>query len=154
MGKKGLVSEMLEARCIVSHDVVRSWDVLGHRAIPVLSLMSALEVAESWARPLSHGGSLVHTTHRGSVVCPDGQCSIPNVVVAGHDSQLSEDSRVLQVTVGHVAGAVGRGNEACLDLKREGGAPHVGRSMWVIVDPAHAHLGSISGAKKGGFLRN
>ena len=85
MCEKGLVSKVLEARSIVSHDVVRSWDVLGDGTVAVESLVCALEVAEAWSGALGHCGSLVHAAHGRSVVCPDSQSGVADLMIVGHN---------------------------------------------------------------------
>ena len=65
-------------------------------------LLSTLEVAESRAWSLCHGGSFVASTDSRSVVCSNAKCGIANVVVVGHDGKLGENACMLKVAVGHV----------------------------------------------------
>ena len=84
---------MLESRSIISHHVVWSWDVLGHGAVAVETLVGTLEVAKSRAWSLCHGGAFVLKAADGwSVVCSNAERGIANVVVVGHDGELGEDT--------------------------------------------------------------
>ena len=85
MGKKGLVSEVLQSRSVISHHVVWSRDVLGNCTVTVEALMGALEVTQSRAWSFRHGGALDEAADCRGVVCTNADGGIANVVVVGHD---------------------------------------------------------------------
>ena len=68
---------MLKARRIVRHDVVRSRDVLGHRAIAMFSLQCAVEETETRPSARDRGGAFLHAR--------DGRC----VIATGNDGGVS-----------------------------------------------------------------
>ena len=61
---------MLKARRIVRHDVIRSRDVLGHRAVAMFSLQCAVEETEARASTRDSGGAFLHARDGRSVVAP------------------------------------------------------------------------------------
>ena len=95
MSEKGLVSQVLESRRIISHHVVWSWDVLGNCTVAVEALVGGLEMTQSRARSLRHSGSFGEAADCRSVVCSNAESGIANVVVVGHDGKLGEDTSVL-----------------------------------------------------------
>ena len=154
MGKKGLVSEVLQSRSIVSHHVVWSWDVLGNCTVAVEALVGALEVTQSRAWSFRHGGAFDEAADCRGVVCSNADGGIANVVVVGHDGKLSEDASMLQVAVGYIPGEVGGGYKTRLDFWRKRGLPYVSCSLRIVVDSSHSGLGSIGGSQKGRLLGN
>lgn len=95
VGEKGVRGEMLEARGVIGHGVLRSWDVGHLLAVAMVSLVMTCEVTEvrcgsvAGDRPLGETGD-----GRGVVGArPDG--GVGGLVVSGQDVQLGEDSRLL-----------------------------------------------------------
>ena len=68
VGEEGSVSQVLETRGIVRHDVVRTWEVICDRTVTVVALESTLEVAQARARAQAHGGTFVHAANGWSVI--------------------------------------------------------------------------------------
>ena len=76
VGKKGRVREVLQARSVVRHDIVRSWEVEVHRAVPVLALEGAAVVAEVGWSSVAGDSALSHARDGWGVVCAIGDGSV------------------------------------------------------------------------------
>ena len=63
-------------------------------------------VAEACSWSFTGGGSFVHAGDSWGVVSSIGQGGIPDWLKVGHESELSQDPSVLQVTVGDGASGV------------------------------------------------
>ena len=79
---------MLKARRIVRHDVVRSRDVLGHRAIAMFSLQCAVEETETRASTRDSGGAFLHARDGRSVVAPGNNGGVGCRVPRGDEIEL------------------------------------------------------------------
>ena len=75
-------------------------------------------------------------------------------MVVGDDGRVAHDCGVLQIAVCDGAGGIRLGHEGALDLRGKGETPQVRLAICVVVDAAHASLGSIRGAGESGSLRN
>ena len=79
---------MLKARRIVRHDVVRSRDVLGHRAIAMFSLQCAVEETQTRASTRDSGSPFLHARDGRSVVAPGNNGGVCRQVPRGYEIEL------------------------------------------------------------------
>ena len=79
---------MLKARRIVRHDVVRSRDVLGHRAIAMFSLQCAVEETETRASTRYRGGAFLHARDGRSVVASSDNGGVSSRVPRCYEIEL------------------------------------------------------------------
>ena len=148
VGKKGSVREMLEARGVVAHDVVRSWQVEGDVAVAVGSLVRAGDVAQEGGRSVARQGAFGDPGDSRGVIASVGDGGIGDVVGERHQRGLGHESTVFEVAVGNGSREVCRGHQSLLHREGEGVAPQVSIVFGVEVDPAHAHFGSVSGPQQ------
>ena len=131
--EKGLVREVLEARRIVRHDVVRSWDVLCHRAVAVFPLQSAVEETKSGACASDSGGAFLHPGDGWSVVAASDNGGVSRRVSRSNEVKLSNHPSLFQVAVRDGAIWVGGGDKARLDVGGERFSPDIALTCGVKV---------------------
>ena len=95
MGEERVVSEVLQARSIISHDVSRSWEVEVYLAVAVLSLEETGIVAQVGRDGFAGDSAFLHAREGRSVVAAISDGGIPDVVSGGHHSRLSDEASML-----------------------------------------------------------
>ena len=154
MQEEGGVGEFLEARSVVGHHVIISWEESCKVAIAVGALVVAGVVAEVCSWPVAGHGPFVDAGDSGGVVRSVGHGGVPHVVVMGNEGSLGQQGSLLQVAVGDASmGVVGR-HELGLDGFREGEPPDAALACGVVENPAHAGFCGIGGANEGWVLRH
>lgn len=149
MGAKGVVSEVDEAGAIVSHDVGRSWDVSGERAVAVFALVVAGELAEVGRCAWCSHGPFLRARDGSDVVRHVCQGGVADREVASHHVQLTEPSSLLEVTVGDGARGVLDGGQIGTDVVGERSSPKVAVAGGRVKEhTAHASFGSVCGAEE------
>ena len=119
--KEGIVREVLETRGIVCHHVGWSWDVEGLVAVAVSALVEAGVVAKVRWGAIRGDSSLVGSRHGRGVVAGIVDGAVADIMLVGHEGDLSLDASLLQVAVGDVSFGVVEGDQASLHIlwKRE-----------------------------------
>ena len=146
VGKEGVVSEVLQARGVVSHAVRFPGNEETGLAVAMSPLVHAGEIAQMGRWPVCGDRSLVHARDGGRVVRAADEGCVPDVMVPGHDVILGQLSRVFQVAVGDGSSGFFPGDEAGLDVSGVGLTPHVALLVGVKVHSAHAGLGRVRGS--------
>ena len=81
---------MLKARRIVRHDVIRSRDVLGHRAVAMFSLQCTVEETEARASTRDSGGAFLHARDGRSVVAAGNNGGVGCRMPGRNEIELSD----------------------------------------------------------------
>lgn len=123
VSKESIICEVLQARCIVGHDVCVPWEEVGDMAIAMLALVVAGDAAELGSSPVRGDGALVEPRHRRGVVGHVFECGVAHRVRARHELSLPEEPRLLEVAVRDGARGVVFGHELALNLRAERVAP-------------------------------
>jgi hypothetical protein len=100
---KGGVGELLHARGVVGHDVLRPWEVAGGVVVAVRALEVAGDLAKVGGGARCGHGSFLHTGHGRGVVTEIFQGGVVHGVAVRHDVRLSQQGGLLQVAVGDAA---------------------------------------------------
>jgi len=146
IGKKGGVSEMLQARGGVGHGVGESWDESDQVAVAVDALVLAGKPAEVGGSRVARHRPLPEARDSGSVVAGIREGRVADVMGMGHDVGLAQDASLLEVTVGDLPRGVVEGDQVALDVRRKGGTPDVGFSLGVEEHPTHSRFGCVGGS--------
>jgi hypothetical protein len=154
VSEESRVGECLHARGVVCHDVQGSCEVVGFVEVAVFALVGALHVAEVCGRGLAGDRALGDPGDCGGVVRAAGDRGVGHVMVVCHEHDLSEETRVFEVTVGDDAGPVVGGDQFGLDLGREGTTPDVREAFGAVIYAAHPGLGCVGGADEARVLRD
>ena len=144
-----MVREVLKARSIVRHDIVRSWDVLCHGAVAVFPLQSAVEETKSGACASDSGGAFLHAGDGWGVVAASDNGSVSRQVPRRDEIKLGNHPSLFKITVRYGATRIGSGDKTCLDVSGKRLSPDIALTCGVEVDSAHASLSSIRGANEG-----
>lgn len=154
VSKKSGIGEMLEAGCVIAHDIGRSWDVLTVVTISVVALVSIAEAAEESCCAGSGDSAFGGPRDGWGVVTHVFKGGVPDVMSRSHEVQLSKLGCLFEVTVGDGASGVFPRDEAVLDGWRERAAPEVAVSLGVIVNAAHTLACCVGGTQECWFLRD
>jgi hypothetical protein len=100
MREKFSVRQVLEARCVVRHDVDLSREEVGQQATPVASLVGTGPVAQAGGGSVGGHHAFVHSRHCGCVVGAVEDGAVANFVIIGYDSCLACHGGMFQVAVG------------------------------------------------------
>lgn len=106
---------MLQSRSVISHAVFSPGKVEASVAVPMQALVRAGEVAQLGGGPFGGDSTLCESRDRRGVVRAVGQRRVADVIMVGHDVQLSEQAGLLEVTVGDAARRVLLRHEFGLD---------------------------------------
>jgi hypothetical protein len=122
--------------------------------VAVFALVRTLYVAEVSGCGLAGDRALGDSGDCRGVVRAARDRGVGDVVVVRHEHDLSEEPRVLEVTVGDDSGSVVGGDQLGLDLRRERASPDVREAFGAVIDAAHAGLGGVGGADETRVLRD
>ena len=112
-------------------------------AVAVVPAVEAQEVAEVGCRLVGCDGTFPVAGDGGTVVIEGRESPLPEVIEGGGYIRMGEDASLLQVTVGEIPPWVVVGDNACLDIRMERGAPEGRRVVWSKEDASHPWFGSV-----------
>jgi len=150
--EQGGVGEVLEARCVVGHDIGGSGEERGEMAVAVQTLVSTGYGAETRSRAQGGYGSFGYSGHGWGVVREVHDGGVTQIGHEGHGTELRQKAGVFEVAVCHRAGGMGRRDQAALDLVWEGMPPEVRGGVRREEDPTHALFGGVRGAEENRVL--
>ena len=119
VGEESSIGEMLETGGVISHDVLRAWEVPGLVAIAVRALVHGGNQAKLSSRTVSGDGAFVNAGLGGSVVREVAQGGVSGIMLRAHEAHLCDEATVLQVTVGDAAVGVVGADHLILDVLGE-----------------------------------
>ena len=118
----------------------------------MLPLVFAGQDALVGCRSNGGDGSLVHARDGRRVVTESEDGGVAGVMEPTYQVELAEHASVFQVAVGDGAVRVVGAHKALLDLLGKRQSPHVGLSLGVVVDAAHAGFGCVGCPQEGRLL--
>ena len=112
-------------------------------AVVVVWVVEAGEAAKIGSHLVGCDGTFPIVGDGSTVVIQGQQSQLPVIIERGCHISLGKDAGLFQVTVCEVSCQVVKGDDAFLDIGREGGMPESGRVSRGKEDAPHAQLGSV-----------
>lgn len=148
------ISEMLQSRRVVSHDILLSWEEMGEVAVAVEALVIAGKPTQCSCHSVARDSALADPRDSRGVVGEVFDRGVLEWEEFAHDVYLSEEGGMLQVAVGHYAVRVVRGSESSLDFGWKWGPPDVRFAVGSVEDTTHPRFRGVRGTQQGGVLRH
>ena len=133
--QKGIVSEMEQARSVISHNVGVPWDEESAGAVAVKPLVGAGFGAEERGDSRLGDRSFVVAAKRRRVVRPIFDGAVREVEGGCHDAELGLAGSLFEVAIGDSPRRVCHGHEVAADVRWEFESPNAGLEVLVAEDP-------------------
>ena len=154
VGQKRKVSQLLEARGVVRHDIDRARDV-GHQVtVSMLALMKAPVVAQVRGDTVRGDSPLCAPRDSRGVVRHVLDRGVGAIMSGALKGDLGEQTGLFQVTVRDRTVRIVGGHYSVLDVLGECMSPHEGLALMVEVHSTHPHFGSIRRTQERRSLRH
>jgi hypothetical protein len=124
------------------------------KTVTVMTLMKTGKPEKISCRVAGGNGAFGNTADGGGVVIKNSEGAGAGVEGLGEDILVGNHTSELKVTDGKVTRRIGVGDEALLDVNREGGTPENRCGTIDEPDATHARLGGINGANAGREIRD
>ena len=133
--QKGIVSEMEQARSVISHNVGVPWDEESAGAVAMKPLVGAGFSAEERGGSRLGDCAFVVSAKRRRVVRPILDGAVREVEGGRHDAELGLTGSLFEVAVRDSPRGVCHGHEVASDVGWELESPNVGLEVLVVEDP-------------------
>ena len=133
--QKGIVSEMEQARSVISHNVGVPWDEESAGAVAVKPLVGAGFGTEERGDSRLGDRSFVVAAKRWRVVRPIFDGAVREVEGGRHDAELGLAGSLFEGAVCDSPRRVCHGHEVASDVRWELESPNVGLEVLVVEDP-------------------
>jgi hypothetical protein len=145
MGKQLRVRKRPETGRIIGHGIGGTGNMVVTKTVAMVALVKTGETEEVGGGVARGDGTFRDATDGGGVVVENRKSAFTGVNRLGQNVLVSDDASKFEVAVGEVTPRIVIGNQAGLDVRREGGAPQERRGAINEPHATHTGFGGIDG---------